>query len=294
MYLKYFCSFAVRFLRGSWYGLRNFTISGVRVAGLKRSLGFIIQSVENWSRYPEFYVVENSLSETLPGDIILDLGSPKMFGLLLSDKREGTHFLTDIWKPAIDEFQNLVRFSTKSKSNEIKLQVADATSLASFANESVTLIYSISVLEHIPKENQKLGLELALPEIWRVLKPGGTAVVSLPVGVNARDEFKDESVYAKSHSGAPIFFQHIYDAAEILNIVAQFPKLRHLKTTHISWNLDLIYLALWRKVPQKIRGTLGFVNLLLAPASFEIHEMQIDQTFFMSAGDCVLVFKKDL
>ncbi|MFA4826910.1 MAG: methyltransferase domain-containing protein [Candidatus Shapirobacteria bacterium] len=75
-----------------------------------------------------------------------------------------------IW--GIDLNENYLKIADK-KNNNLKLLKADATKLP-FENNFFDRIIASEILEHIPNDQK------ALEEMYRVLKPGGTAVITVP------------------------------------------------------------------------------------------------------------------
>jgi len=66
-----------------------------------------------------------------------------------------------------------------------------------FADESYDLIFASHVLEHVRDDNR------ALKEIWRVLRPGGVAILPVPVVSEATVEYPNPNPYESNHWRAP-------------------------------------------------------------------------------------------
>ncbi len=66
-----------------------------------------------------------------------------------------------------------------------------------FANASYDYVFASHVLEHIPDD------ELALSEIRRVLKPGGVAVLPVPIVAEQTIEYPEPNPYEDMHVRAP-------------------------------------------------------------------------------------------
>lgn len=259
--------YATFFLAGMKLGLRNFGPEGIRAAGLKRAIGFILQPVENWSRHPELACVRSQLPVFSSGDIVLDLGSPKMFGLVLAQTTPARLELTDLWPVAVDEVRPIAQRLASEKAR-ITLGIADATRLDAHGDASVDHAFSISVIEHIPASAEGgLGAAAVFPEVARVLKPGGHFVFSIPVSRHPRDEFKDGDVYGKStEERNATFFQHIFGIDEVRRLLDANRSVFSIERVDVvHWSLGNPVLKAWRRVPQKLRGLFGFINLALAP-----------------------------
>ena len=67
------------------------------------------------------------------------------------------------------------------------VQDIDATKIP-FEDDSFDLVLCSHVLEHIPEDH------LAIAELARVLKPGGTAILQVPISANTQQTFEDFSV----------------------------------------------------------------------------------------------------
>ena len=276
------------YFQGMLLGLRHFGGKAIHAAGLKRAVGFILQPVENWSRYPEFWQVDRLLT-IKPGEKVLDIGSPKMFSLLLAKKHEATFHLTDIWPTAVREIEQLWEQNRDILKGNVVLETADATQLVAYADEYFDHVYSISVLEHIESLDD---FARSLEAIARVLKPKGRLVVSVPVQPEYQKKYMNKEVYGKKHQDKPVFFQHEFDASTLLSIFVGNPRFI-IKEAYLSfWPSDCLYMTLWQRVPQKIRGLLGFLYLPIALVATSLRcadpqNLNIDQQ-----GDIILLLEK--
>ncbi len=274
---------------GSAMGRRHFNGAGIACAGLKRSVGFVIQPVENWSRYPELNTVLDLLRDIGENERVLDLGSPKMLGLLLAQRHAAAFRLTDLWETAVDEVRELVRSNRDRLSGTVELATADLTDLADHGDGEFDWVYSISVIEHIEDlEAVRTGLR----EMARVLKPGGQAVVSVPVAPVYRAEFHARSVYGKGDDQTEVFFSHYFDRTTLASVLASVPQLRLSRLHYSRWHDGKPLLRVWTRVPQRIRGLLGLVNLFIAPSGATVTEEPWDNLRIDGSGDVIMRFER--
>ena len=80
---------------------------------------------------------------------------------------------------------------------DVKADICDLP----FKSESYDFILCNHVLEHIPDDTQ------AMKELYRVLKPGGTAILQIPQDLNRRETFEDNSITSRKER-AKIFGQY--------------------------------------------------------------------------------------
>lgn len=103
-----------------------------------------------------------------PGERILDSGCGMGFNLrVLADLSQSSLFGVE------RNPQTLDRTRTNLEGTRVRLARADATQLP-FKDQFFDKILMTEVLEHIPDE------ALAVQELWRVLRPGGCCVLSVP------------------------------------------------------------------------------------------------------------------
>lgn len=100
-----------------------------------------------------------------------------------------------------------------------------------FKNNSYDFIFCNHVLEHIPDDTK------AMMEIYRILKPGGTAILQIPQDLTRENTFQDDSITSKTER-AKIFGQ--YDHVRIYGR-DYFQKLRSIgfKVKEIDYSSKL-------------------------------------------------------
>ncbi|GAA4315598.1 hypothetical protein GCM10023164_11780 [Christiangramia aestuarii] len=80
---------------------------------------------------------------------------------------------------------------------DVKADICDLP----FKNESFDFILCNHVLEHIPDDRK------AMEEIYRILKPGGTAILQIPQDLKRAKTFQDDSI-TDPEERAKIFGQY--------------------------------------------------------------------------------------
>jgi SAM-dependent methyltransferase len=140
-------------------------------------------------------------------------GSPKLLSLYLADKVGAEVYSTDIEDYFVPEYR-LLRRIQNVPAHRFHPAVEDGRAL-SFANDSFTKVYSISVLEHIPDD----GDSRCAAEIGRVLAPGGTAVLTVPFAPTSRDEYTTPRFYwhrsSVANGAGRVFYQRRYSEADL-------------------------------------------------------------------------------
>lgn len=162
----------------------------------------------NYARVMELPLTDLFL-EPKSSDRILDVSSPKLLAVyygLQNFEKFVTADLEDYFLSDFDAFQ-------EHAGVKVETAVFDATERIPFEDGSFDKVYSVSVLEHIPGSNDAKAFD----EILRVLSPGGTAVITLPVANEYLEEWTSAEPYwqtQKDVSGKS-FYQRRYDEANL-------------------------------------------------------------------------------
>ena len=160
-------------------------------------------------RYFEFDFAFSKLNLT-DHKRILDVSSPYLFGFFISDKYDCTYSYIN---PDNNDLRNVKSLANKFKFNgNYSTDSLDATKLP-FQDNIFDYIVSISVIEHIAEDGDSNVME----EMWRLLKPGGELIITLPVKKKFEIEYRDSDVYNLNtdKNSDRYFFQRIYDADKI-------------------------------------------------------------------------------
>ncbi|MCC5638429.1 class I SAM-dependent methyltransferase [Nostoc sp. CHAB 5844] len=185
---------------------KNFFNENVRKTGHFRQW---LQIPMNYARIMEIPLTM-LLLDAKKEERILDISSPKLLALYYSLSGYTSVVAADMEDYFINDFEIFKKYSGLN----IELKVFDTTKLIPYPENYFDKIFSISVLEHIPYD----GDTEALKQILRVLKPSGTAVITLPAFSNYIEEWiSSKSFYWKSVTNAngAVFYQRRYDLESI-------------------------------------------------------------------------------
>jgi SAM-dependent methyltransferase len=138
---------------------------------------------------------------------ILDLASPKLLALWLAENSDAEIVATDVWDTEVANWGRLAGAADPRgrRFASLRLEVADGTALP-YRQGEFDAAYSVSVIEHIPGD----GDRLAMAELARVLRPGGTLALTFPFRERLEEELVRHDLYGRRYQGEPIFFQRHY------------------------------------------------------------------------------------
>jgi len=185
---------------------RSFALKTLRRIGWRKLIELGLAPINSFSRYGEFELAERFLAMR-PGLKTLDIGSPKVFGLILTQRCPGEIWLTDIWEEEVNRWA-CVGDAAENQHSVLHFQTLDARRIP-FPDHTFDRVFSISVLEHIEGD----GDSEAIREISRVLKPKGILVFSVPAYARRKEQYNLGRMYGREDGsgGQGLFFQRIYD-----------------------------------------------------------------------------------
>lgn len=255
-------------------GARNFLRSGFG-AGFRATASSLLQPVNSYTRFPEYYFLEEAVSTMVrkrraAGGAridVLDVGSPKLAGLYLAARYPVRLTATDISPLAVAPYERMWRAAGKKSRGEIEFELRDARRLAD-PDAAYDLAYALSVLEHVEGPEADTA---AAAEMLRVLKPGGTIVLSVPYG----PRYVEQTIAGVAHAVERVrlderfFFQRIYDRPHIeknfiepLSAAADVRKIVTVRRRE-SWTAAAAS-ALRGGLPESLMTSLGFLNPFLS------------------------------
>ena len=220
---------------------------------LRDGLRLLLATVGYWRFWPNAIVVKYAGPDVKR---ILDVSSPKMLSLYLGRAKRSIT-ATDLNDAKI--FSRWAMLAKVSGVTDYEVQYQDARKLA-YPDNSFDLVYSISVIEHIPDNGDTEALE----EFGRVAKPGGVVIVEVPYRHEAEDVFLNYD-----SKGAPVatpqFYEHHYDEKML---EARLMNPRGLRLIAMTYQFELLPIDPWISTPRLPRllrlAILPFEPLLAA------------------------------
>lgn len=236
--------------------------------GPRKTIGKITQPVNYYSRYPEYSVFFRNL-KSFTGQYrdgtprILDIGSPKLFGLYLAYNLNVNLVMTDISSANIDEYVLMWDSIKKKARGEAGFELQDVRSLH-YRPESFDAVYSMSVVEHVEGGGAD---RKALLEMLRVLKPGGLLIFSVPIGQRHVEQLRPLSSGDHKGSGASQdeFFQRIYNRETIEErLLSNCRQMISDDDNATIIRIPAKFLMGYLKLGLALRGFLGMLNPILS------------------------------
>ena len=154
----------------------------------------------------------------------LDVSSPRLFFIYLLKIFPRIHFDINPDEKDIDEtnvYLDVLKFTRR-----VNVVHRDALHIP-FPDNSYDIVTSISVLEHIPDDEDMLSIR----KLWNLLKTGGRLIITVPCAQSYSEEWREVDVYGQGKLGKDgnYFFQRIYDLPtlrkRVINVVGTEPLL---------------------------------------------------------------------
>ncbi len=115
--------------------------------------------------------------------------------------------------PDKNDLQNVKSLASRTKfTGRYSTDCVDATNLP-YQENNFDKIISISVIEHVGGNSDSEVMQ----EMWRVLKPGGTLILTFPVKKIYEEEFISRDIYNlnRQETEGKFYFQRFYDNKKI-------------------------------------------------------------------------------
>jgi len=239
-------------------GMGARTLPRAPIAGLKS----LVLPVEYIRCVETRYVLRHL--DVRPGQRVLDVGSPKLLSLFLAVRLRAEVHATDLVDYFVERYGLYSRVVLGPDRGRYLMGREDARHLR-YPAEHFDRVFSISAIEHIPDD----GDSVAIREIARVIKPGGTACFTVPWSDRGYlEEFKrrgDPDAYWAPGDGERVFFQRAYDRQ---SLEARLLRPSGLSLADLSFwgerSVAVEHAILNRRVPRAVRMLLYPAHLPLA------------------------------
>lgn len=254
---------------GLMLGVSSLLHNGLRL-GMSKTVGKILQPINSYTRFPEYWFMASQLERYLPEVPedrpikVLDVGSPKCFGLYIAFQFGIDVYLTDIDEPSIKEAEVLWNSIRDRARGRAYFSVEDARSLK-YATDEFDIVYSMSVVEHVEGED---GDSESMKEMLRVLKPSGLLMVTVPAGDHYIEQERLGLQRAARTTGTQerFFFQRIYSPTAATERLAECAGDMSLSASMTVWRKEAAVTRWYQRLGSGARGICGWLNPFLSAA----------------------------
>jgi hypothetical protein len=178
------------------------------VFGERSALDMLVTPV-SIVRYWEFPFVMRNLPQRLGH--CLDISSPRLFSLYIASR--GRSSTLRMLNPDRRDARVTQRIANRLRFRSLVVEALPVSAIRGLV-QRYDSIWSISVIEHIPKEGDTEAMQL----MYAALAPEGTLIVTVPVDRTPWDEYRRHDVYGlgiEPSSPGAYFFQRWYDEPTI-------------------------------------------------------------------------------
>ena len=141
-------------------------------------------------------------------DKVFDLSSPKLISLFASEIDKVKIVASDVWDKEVSVWKRLTNnmIGNSQLKNNITHKVIDGRKI-DYKSGSFDKVFTISVIEHIPGS----GDTKTIKELSRILKPGGTLILTTPFGKEYKENWVNKDAYSVKYQGKSVFLSRIYN-----------------------------------------------------------------------------------
>ncbi len=175
-------------------------------------------------RYFEVSFCHNSVNWQMVNKY-LDVSSPRLFFVYLV--KQYTNLSVEAINPDHNDLEDTREIvQSLGISDRINLSSENAIRL-SYPDNYFDVITTISVIEHIPDN----GDQMAIKELWRVLKPKGKLIITIPCMKQYQEEWREHDIYqlGNPQKDQKYFFQRFYDEealqSRLIDVIQVQPKI---------------------------------------------------------------------
>jgi peptidoglycan/LPS O-acetylase OafA/YrhL/SAM-dependent methyltransferase len=186
-----------RMVKIYWFAL-NCGLKCFLRGDFRNGIKFLIYPVGYWRLLPNA-LLDREFARIQPRDV-LDVGSPKLMSLRFAALGAKV-MATDLDDPAL--YHRWLESAQTLELGDYHVDYQDATALP-YPDASFDLVYSISVVEHIPNDRA------AVSEMLRVTRPGGCVIVEVPYREHPAIITRETDSKGKPVT-APVFYERRYD-----------------------------------------------------------------------------------